>query len=99
MSFNTQDIQYIPDQPAQIADRLSNLANIEVYPGVSAGHGVLMNESIKLMEAILAIASGTGAPASKFLLSPTVDYTIATDNKTVNLVTAQSANTLIFIYK
>lgn len=72
-------------------------ANIVVVSGVADTETITLAETPEAIIAVLAVVSATGAVASKFLLAPTTDYTIATN--VITCVTDQSANKLIVVYK
>lgn len=65
-----------------------------VIDGVASG--ALGLTDVASVESMLAVVSATGAPATKFLLDLTTDYTVASGD--ISLVTDQSLNKLIITY-
>ena len=72
-------------------------AIVEVVAGGAAEAEVALAETVNSVIAVLAVTTATGAVAAKFLLAATTDYTVGTGK--LVMVTDQSANTLIVIYK
>ena len=71
-------------------------AKVVVISGAASG-AVALGDTPASVIAVLAVVKASGAVATKFLLTATTDYTIATSNLTC--VTDQSLNNLIVIYK
>ena len=72
-------------------------AKAKVVAGAAAEAEVAMGEAVASVVAVLAVTTATGAVAAKFLLAVDTDYTVGANKLT--MVTDQSANTLIVIYK
>jgi hypothetical protein len=78
---------------------INNRVSMGIADGVNADEVDISDLDPEITEivAIFAITSATGAPASKFLLEETTDYTF--EDGVLETVTDQSANTLIIVYK
>lgn len=77
--------------------KLAAKSKIKLVAGAAAEAEVALGETVAAVTAVFAVTTATGAVATKFLLADTTDYTVGTNKLT--MVTDQSANTLIVIYK
>jgi hypothetical protein len=80
-----------------MTDVINSKSSLDVVSGVTAGGTVNLTIKADAIKAVLAVVKASGAPATKFLLASTTDYTIA--GSVLTCVTDQSANTLIVIYQ
>ena len=99
MAFTDVDFQYLATQPKAIADKLNaSLVKVESLAGANiAGKVTLAEVPAVGVVAVFAFTTATGAVATKALLALTTDFTVS--GKELTMVTDQSANTLVVIYK
>ena len=96
MKFTEAEIYHdLRNKPLALAEKLNQFAHVKVVAG--ANGAVALGDTPEAIIAVFAVTTATGAVATKFLLAPTMDYTIS--GATLTCVTDQSANTLIVVYK
>lgn len=94
-----EHIYYASSRPDLLASIVGGSSAIDVATGVGAGSTITLTQPASAVLAVLAVVTATGAFASKALLAVTTDYTFSATTNKLTCVTAQTANTLIVIYK
>lgn len=98
--FTPREVIEAKSFPVSFAKKLNvvetDSARVQNKAGKTAGGTIDLVDKVRVVYAVLAYTSATGAPATKALLAPTTDYTF--NGNVLTCVTDQSANKLVIFY-